>query len=366
MWMLPSPAMYLSDELTASASFELIFGLLSKLVCVERSSGVEHVAGTALLAEARCGICPRHPSRPRKPRTTSRPLLGAPLEPTEVGLFLGVHQVDRPHRQLGEALRPTNRAPQRPGVAHVHPSMPSHPRDHGSTATASSDRGTRTSTHHSYRPGCASRRQDGVLDDGSDSAFNNGGGTRDLHEPATGRNHVERTLGDRADARDEPDSLLGKATKKGKESRITAVVVALVVAHCGLLFRRARIAAFADRCRSLSVVAPLAMSSSLRFPVSGVSPQAAMSRSAFMIRCFMRTMRSRTSDHSSLSPFRFRSSVSTRSLRSANVLVVCKSSNILESPSLSARTRRMALRAVFPCPLYSLIFVKYLCYNGHS
>src|SRR6266852_5948402 len=52
MWMLPSPAMYLSDELTASASFELIFGLLSKLVCVERSSGVEHVAGTALLAEA--------------------------------------------------------------------------------------------------------------------------------------------------------------------------------------------------------------------------------------------------------------------------------------------------------------------------
>src|SRR6266849_936963 len=52
MWMLPSPAMYLSDELTASASFELIFGLLSKLVCVERSSGVEHVAGTALHAQA--------------------------------------------------------------------------------------------------------------------------------------------------------------------------------------------------------------------------------------------------------------------------------------------------------------------------
>src|SRR6266849_6259473 len=52
MWTLPSPATYLSDELTSSASFKLIFGLLSKLVCVERSSVDENVAIAAFLAGA--------------------------------------------------------------------------------------------------------------------------------------------------------------------------------------------------------------------------------------------------------------------------------------------------------------------------
>jgi hypothetical protein len=40
----------MADELTASASFVLIFGLLSELVCVERSSVGDNVAVATRLA----------------------------------------------------------------------------------------------------------------------------------------------------------------------------------------------------------------------------------------------------------------------------------------------------------------------------